>query len=132
MKHRHILVAMLLTVGLSCSSPEQMTEIQRFHTGSLDVVLLSQDGILHQTGQFVVEFRSSDGKLADVGSVNGKATMPMAGMAPMFGSIELKPLDERGRYTATGRMEMAGGWRIELEWRGPGGAGTVAFQRTVQ
>lgn len=129
---RLVLIIILLISAVACSAPEQMTEIQRIHSGSLDVVLLSTDGLLHQTGQFVVEFRSGDGKLLDAGTVSAKATMPMAGMAPMFGSIELKPLDEPGRYTATGRMEMAGGWRIELEWRGPVGEGTVAFQRTVQ
>ena len=127
---RPVLVSMLVTMA-ACSAPEKLTEIQRVHSGSLDVVLLSPDGLLHQTGQFVVEFRSAGGRLVDVGAVRAKATMPMAGMAPMFGSIDLKPLGEAGRYTATGRMEMIGGWRIEIAWKGPAGESMAIFPRTV-
>jgi len=99
----------------------------------LDVVLLSPHGALHHgRDTFVIEFRSTgDGRLADVGNVRGSATMPMPGM-PMFGSIDVKRTDVAGRYTADGQFEMAGTWRMTVEWRGPAGEASVTFAGTVE
>jgi hypothetical protein len=98
----------------------------------VNVVLLSDDGALHQKDPFTIEFRSaSSGDLVNVGTVRASATMPMPGM-PMFGAIEVRPTDAPGRYTAKGNLEMTGGWRIALEWDGPAGRGAVTFTGTVQ
>jgi hypothetical protein len=99
----------------------------------VDVVLLSPTGaVRHGKDSFVVEFRSaSDGALIDVGAVKAGATMPMGG-TPMLGSIDIKKSDVPGRYEATSDLSMAGTWRINLEWNGPAGRGTLAFSGSVQ
>jgi hypothetical protein len=108
-----------------------LTEVQRVKSGAVEIVLLSHDGVLHLKDPFTIEFRSaSGGNLMNVGSVHASATMPMPGM-PMFGSIEIRPTNAPGRYTANGKLEMAGGWRIALEWDGPAGRGAVNFSGTV-
>ena len=116
----------------ACRSAPALKEVQRVKTGDMEVVLLSMDGALHQKDVFTIEFRSSGGSLVNAGNVRASASMPMAGMPPMFGSIDVKPAGEAGRYTATASLEMAGGWRLGLEWDGPAGKGSVNFTGTVQ
>jgi len=107
-------------------------EVQRIKSGTLEIVLLSPDGALHQKDPFTIEFRSqAGGALIDVGTVRASANMPMPGM-PMLGSIEVRPTKSPGRYTASNNLDMAGGWRIALEWDGPGGRGAVNFAGAVQ
>ena len=122
----------VVTACVGCRETIKPTEVQRIKSGAVDIVLLSRDGALHQKDPFTIEFRSAPGgDLLDVGVVRASATMPMPGM-PMFGSIEVRPTDVPGRYTAQGSLEMAGGWRIALEWEGPAGRGKVDFAGTVQ
>ena len=130
----------LVTIALSvpaCGSSSgtvRLTELHRLQSGDLDVVLLSEDGSLgHGRDTFVVEFRSrADGSLVDVGPVKISATMPMAGGAPMFASVELASADAPGRYNGTSDFGMAGTWRLSLAWDGPRGSGSVAFAPMVQ
>jgi hypothetical protein len=131
--NRWLFVAALTIACVGCGSASKLMEAQRVRSGSLDVVLLSSDGALHQKAPFTMEFRSaSDGTLIDVGAVRASANMPMPGMAPMLGSVEVRPADTPGRYTATASLDMAGGWRIALEWDGAAGRGAVNFTATVQ
>jgi hypothetical protein len=110
-----------------------LTELQRLKSGALDIVLLSRHGALrHGKDSFVIEFRSmADGKLVDVGDVRGSASMPMPGM-PMFGSIDVRRTAVAGRYAADGQFEMAGTWRMTIEWQGPEGRNAVTFAGAVQ
>ena len=58
-----------------------LTELQKVRSGMLDVVLLSPHEILrHGKDEFIVEFRSADGQLVNVGDVRARASMPMPGM----------------------------------------------------
>jgi hypothetical protein len=108
-----------------------LTELQKVKSGMVDVVLLSpHDGLQHGKDDFVLEFRSADGTLLDVGDVRANASMPMSGM-PMFGSINVHKTETPGRYAATGEFSMAGTWRVTVEWVGPGGPGSVNFSGTV-
>ena len=94
-------------------------------SGDVDVVLLSETGALAQgKNSFVLEFRSADGSLRDVGMVRATATMPMAGMAPMFGTVDLRASDAPGRYLVNGEFSMTGTWQIKVEWQG--GAATLS------
>src|SRR5262245_53234826 len=112
-------VALAIVICAACGGTG-LKEIQRVGSGSLDIVMLSRDGSLHQRDVFTIEFQAaSGGNLVNVGTVRASATMPMPGMAPMFGSIDVRATDTPGRYTATGSLDMAGGWRISLEWDGP-------------
>lgn len=129
-----ILVIAMAAAGCGrASDSPKLTELQRVRSGSLDVVLLSpRDALRHGKDTFRIEFRStSDGNLIDVGHVRGSANMPMPGM-PMFGSIDVKRSDLAGRYEANGDFEMAGTWRMTIQWQGPAGQGSVTFPGTVQ
>jgi len=125
------LIVVLLTVNAACQRAANLTEVQRVNSGAVNVVLLSRDGALHQKDPFTIEFRSASGELVNVGALRATANMPMPGM-PMFGTIDVRPADAPGRYTATADLEMTGGWRIALEWDGPAGRGSVNFSGTVQ
>jgi len=134
-----VMVALAAVLGMSAcgqSGPaaEQLTEIVRVRSGDVDVVLLSRGVALKQGDDSVmIEFRrASDGALVDVGTVKGSATMPMAGMAPMFGRIDVQPADVPGRYTATTDLSMAGEWRLAIEWSGPAGSGSATLPASAQ
>jgi len=111
--------------------PATMTELQRVNAGPLDVIVLSPHDALHRGADtFVIEFRSGD-HLVDVGTLRATASMPMPG-TPMFGSIDVQRTETAGQYLAVAEFEMAGTWRITLEWEGPSGSGSVAFVGTVR
>jgi hypothetical protein len=114
------------------SSSASLKELQRTTAGSLDVVLLSaHESLRHGSDQFVIEFRSkADGALVDVGDIRVSGVMPMPG-APMLGSVDVKRGDQGGRYRAESTFEMAGTWRLSIEWRQDGAARSVSFSGTV-
>lgn len=123
---------LIVLAATACRSAPESTEVQRVNSGAVDIVVLSPDGALHQKDPFTIEFRTAPGgSLVDAGAVRASASMPMPGM-PMFGTIDVRPGDTPGRYTAKGNLDMAGGWRIALEWDGPAGRGSVNFAATVQ
>ena len=121
---------LLATVTFACGRGDTASiELQRVRSGATEVVLLSShEALRHGNDRFFVEFRSSaDGSLVDAGEVRGSATMPMPGM-PMFGSIAVKPTGTVGRYAVESSFEMAGTWRMTLEWQG----GSATFSTSVQ
>ena len=127
-----VLIAVVVATA-SCSSPagSDQIELQRARSGDLDVVLLSSDGsVTHGKDAFTIEFRRGD-TLVDVGTLKAAATMPMAGMAPMMGSVFIERGDAPGRYTADTDLGMSGGWQLKLEWDGPAGKGGASFNATV-
>ena len=131
-----ILVAAACMATVSCgrtNDAAKLTELQRLKSGMMDVVLLSPRGGLHHgKDTFIIEFRStSDGGLVDVGDVRGSATMPMPGM-PMLGTIQVKRGEVAGRYAADGQFDMAGTWRMTIQWQGSAGQASVTFSGTVQ
>ena len=116
----------------ACAGDPALTEIQRVRAGGLDLVLLADDGVLNDgRDTFTVEFRTASGELADVTDVQATATMPMAGMAPMFGDVTLAR-NETGRYTATSNLGMAGDWQIRIEWRGAEGPASAMLSTSAQ
>jgi hypothetical protein len=126
-----LLVAILLTLVAGCSGRDQaaqLKELQRAKAGPLNVVLLAPgDALKHGKGSFVLEFRDAGGTLVDVGSVTVGATMPMPGMAPMFGESAITPTDTKGRYDVASDLSMAGTWRFTVTWDGPAGRGSVSM-----
>jgi YtkA-like protein len=129
------LVTAIALASASCrgnTSGSDQIELQRVHSGDLDVVLLSSDGALtHGKDAFTLEFRRGD-NLVDVGTVKAGAAMVMAGMPPMLGSVFLERGDVPGRYQAQTDLGMSGGWQLKLEWDGPAGKGNVSFQATAE
>ena len=131
-----VLTALLAMAVVACGRGNDsgtLTEVQRVRSGMVDVILLSpRHAIRHGKDTFVIEFRSApEGTLADVGTVKGNATMPMAGM-PMLGRIDVIRTNVAGRYEANSDLSMAGTWRMAIEWNGPMGQGSVTFSGTVQ
>ena len=126
-------VAVSWGCGQARESSELLNELAKTRVRDLDVVLLSSDTVVN-TGKdtLTVEFRaSSDGRLVDVGTVKANATMPMTGMAPMFGPVDVERGAVPGRYLATSDLSMAGEWRLSLEWDGPAGQGSATFSSMV-
>jgi hypothetical protein len=116
----------------SQSAGANLTERQHVKSGDLDVVVLSaRDGIRHGGDSFVVEFRSADGGLVDVGDVKARSTMPMPG-APMFATIDVKKSSVAGRYTVEAKFDMAGTWRTTLEWQRDSGPHSVTLNSNIQ
>ena len=110
----------------------KLTELQRIKSGGLEIVVLSpHEALKHGKDTLVIEFRSTDGKLVDVGDVKGGASMSMSG-TPMLGSVDVKRGDQTGQYVAETQLDMAGTWRLTLEWKGPAGAASTSFSGNVQ
>ena len=129
---RLVTAACIAIMGCACSNDATLTELHRLKSGTLDIVLLSSRGGLHHgKDSFIIEFRSADGTLVDVGDVRGSATMSMPGM-PMLGAVDVKRTNVDGRYSADSQLEMAGTWRMTIEWRGSPGQGSVTFAGAVQ
>ena len=135
---RIALFAVVLTSAVLASCREaalpdsDRIELQRARSGDVDVVLLSNDGVLtHGKDALTIEFRRGDG-LVDVGTVKAAATMPMSGLPDMLGSVFLETGDAPGRYKADTDLSMSGGWKLTLDWDGPAGRGSVTFQATVE
>jgi hypothetical protein len=131
-------LALLLAVVAAACQPdragERSTEVDRVRSGDIDVVLLSDRPALKQgPHNATIEFRrTSDGALVDVGTVRATATMPMAGMPPMVGSIDVRGGSTPGRYTAASDLTMAGEWQVSIEWDGPAGRGSASLSLLVQ
>jgi YtkA-like len=131
---RLFLSAVLLLFLTACGGNQtaQLKELQRVKAGALNVVLLAPgDAIKQGKGNFVLEFRDGDGGLVDVGSVNVGASMPMPGMAPMFGECLVTPSPDKGRYEVVSDFGMAGTWRLQIAWDGPAGKGSASLPGSV-
>jgi hypothetical protein len=114
------------------SSSAAAVTVQQVKAGDLEILLRSPTGTLRQgRNAFTIEFRSADGKLADVGTVRASANMQMPGMV-MSGGLQVHPTDVAGRYEATAEFGMAGAWPMRIEWDGQAGHGSVNFEGTVQ
>lgn len=127
-----LLVVLVSTAAACGGGAGNLTELRRVRSGALDVVLLSpHEALRHGKDDFIVEFRSADGKLVDVGDVRATASMSMAG-TPMLGSITVQRTNVPGRYRADGEFSMAGTWRVGIQFDGPAGTASVTFSGTVQ
>jgi len=132
MRSLALTLVVLLVAACGGSRGEQLKELQRVKAGGLNVVLLSPgDALQKGKGSFVLEFRDANNALADVGTVKVGATMPMAGMAPMFGDCTVLPTPTRGRYEVASDLGMAGTWRLQVSWDGPAGKGSAAMPGSV-
>ncbi len=135
-----VIVAVLAVAGRAVWSrmpltraPDALPVAQVVAAGPIEVVLRAPGGALTQgRNQFVVEFRRQGATaLIDVGQVRATANMTMPGMA-MSGGLEIRPTAVKGRYTVTGEFGMAGAWQWAVEWDGPAGKGSTAFEGGVQ
>ena len=107
--------------------------LETVRSGDVVITLSNPAGELRQgASSFRIEFRSSGtGELVDVGTVQLAAAMPMPGMA-MSGGVTVRPAGVAGVYEASGSFGMAGAWQMTIEWNGPAGRGSAAFEGNVQ
>jgi hypothetical protein len=126
------LVIVFVAACGGADSTAQLKEVQRVKAGSMEVVLLAPSDSLKQgKGSFVLEFQDADGNLVDVGNVMMGASMPMPGMAPMFGESTVTPSATKGRYDVASDLGMAGTWRLQIAWDGPAGKGSASVPGSV-
>jgi len=127
-----------LTIACGESAPDRQTpalkELQRANGGGMTVVLLaSGDALKSGKDTAYLEFRAANNQLTDVGTVKVSATMPMAGMPPMMGSMFVHKTETAGRYSIDTDLGMVGTWQVGVEWDGgPSGPGKVTLPGTVQ
>jgi Cu(I)/Ag(I) efflux system membrane protein CusA/SilA len=109
------------------------TVVQRMRSGDLSVLVVSPTGTLRQgRNAFALEFRDAqNGSLVDVGAVRAAANMPMPGMV-MSSGMQVRRSGVPGRYEGTAEFGMAGAWQMAVEWDGPRGRGSLAFEGSVQ
>jgi Cu(I)/Ag(I) efflux system membrane protein CusA/SilA len=107
--------------------------LETVRSGDLVITLSKVDGPLRQgSNRFRIEFHSARTKgLVDVGAVQLGATMTMPGMV-MTSPITIASAGQPGVYDATGEYSMAGSWQMTLQWDGPAGRGSAAFDKDVQ
>jgi hypothetical protein len=126
------LVIVFVAACGGADSTAQLKEVQRVKAGSMEVVLLAPSDSLKQgKGSFVLEFQDADGNLVDVGNVMMGGSMPMPGMAPMFGECLVTPSPTKGRYEVVSDFGMAGTWRLQIAWDGPAGKGSASLPGSV-
>lgn len=127
-----MLVTLLVAACSGSDQTAQLKELQRVKAGPMDIVLLAPGEALKQgQGNFVLEFRDAGGTLVDVGTVMVGASMPMPGMAPMFGECMVVPNATKGRYDVSSNLGMAGTWRLQIAWDGPAGKGSASLPGSV-
>jgi hypothetical protein len=107
--------------------------LETIRSGDLVVTVSSPEGQLRTgSNRFRVQFRSAaTSEPIDVGTVQIAGSMAMPGML-MNSSIAITPTEQAGTYDATGDFGMAGSWRMRIEWNGPAGQGSAAFEGNVQ
>jgi len=89
-----------------------------------------REGLSQGRTRFALEFSDAAGAPLDVRDVRVSASMTMPGMV-MTAPVSLQPTGT-GRVSATGEFGMSGAWRFTVEWTGPAGAKSVAFDGDVR
>jgi Cu(I)/Ag(I) efflux system membrane protein CusA/SilA len=107
--------------------------LETIRRGDLVVTLSNPEGQLRTgTNRFRVEFRSAATNApVAVGTVEVGASMTMPGMV-MNSPMTIAPTGQPGVYEATGDFGMSGSWRMTIQWNGPAGRGSAAFEGNVQ
>jgi Cu(I)/Ag(I) efflux system membrane protein CusA/SilA len=134
-----LMLALMLAAGVSewrltrgSGNDSVGVPVQSVSSGAIRVTILSESGVLRLgRNRFWLEFRDVGGRLVDAGEVHLAAAMTMPGMT-MSGGIEVVATRVPGRYQATGEFGMAGVWQMTMQWNGPDGRGSVAFQGSIQ
>jgi YtkA-like protein len=127
MRTRMVLGTISVALGLlsGCGSSKldsvNLKQMGQQRAGDYTVTALSPTGnVAVGNSTFVLEFRrTSDNQLADPGNVKVTLSMPMSGMAPMFGAASAEQSNQLGRYHVTAKeVSMAGTWYLAVNYAG--------------
>jgi YtkA-like protein len=127
MRTRMVLGMVSVALGLlsGCGSSKldsvNLKQMGQQRAGDYTVTALSPTGnVAVGNSTFVLEFRrTSDNQLADPGNVKVALSMPMSGMAPMFGAASAEQSNQLGRYHVTAKeVSMAGTWYLAVSYAG--------------
>jgi YtkA-like protein len=127
MRTRMVLGMVSVALGLlsGCGSSKldsvNLKQMGQQRAGDYTVTALSPTGnVAVGKSTFVLEFRrASDNQLADPGNVKVALSMPMSGMAPMFGAASAEQSNQLGRYHVTAKeVSMAGTWYLAVSYAG--------------
>src|SRR5437762_2456173 len=98
----------------------------------LTVNLINREGGLRKgDNEAMIDFRDRSGQLVDVGTVNFKIDMNIAGML-MHGGATIEPTNTAGRYRAKIKIDMSGDWNTKISFDGPLGKGETSFSLTAR
>ncbi|MGH9760979.1 MAG: FixH family protein [Blastocatellia bacterium] len=78
--------------------------------------------------EFTVQFLDPQSKPVAVSGVSLKFFMPAMGeMAPMQSGAQLTSTGQAGTFNARAEVQMAGNWRVTIDFQGRGGQGQMRF-----
>jgi hypothetical protein len=120
------MLALVALLSAACRGNDEsaLKSIQQQTVGEYTVSILNESGAFKQGAtSYTLEFRrTSDGQLADVGTVEVAPVMEMPGMGPMMGDAKVTASATPGRYGVESNLSMAGLWKINVRF----GDGQVA------
>ena len=108
-------LVVLALLSQSCNRPPaELKQIQQQRSGDYTVTLLNDTGMLKQRSDHLrVEIRNaSTNELLNVDNLKVQASMIMAGMGPMFGTLSSPKQTAPGQYDLDAEFGMAGQWNL--------------------
>lgn len=132
----------VLSIFTACSSGSQPTAenpvqgkvIKSGSINNLTVSVSSDTGkVKNGEQELMLAFTDASGKAVDVGAASLNFYMPaMGSMGAMNNAAALTTTGTPGVYRAKFKIEMTGGWEMQIAYEGPAGKGKTSIPVTAQ
>lgn len=132
----------VITLFTSCSSGAQPTAenpvqgkvIKSGSINNLTVSVSSDTGkVKNGEQELMLAFTDASGKAVDVGAASLNFYMPaMGSMGAMNNAAALTTTGTPGVYRGKVKIEMTGGWEMQITFEGPAGKGKTSIPVTAQ
>ncbi|MBK8302697.1 MAG: FixH family protein [Pyrinomonadaceae bacterium] len=132
----------VITLFTSCSSGPQPTAenpvqgkvIKSGSINNLTVSVSSDTGkVKNGEQELMLAFTDASGKAVDVGAASLNFYMPaMGSMGAMNNAAALTTTGTPGVYRGKVKIEMTGGWEMQITYEGPAGKGKTSIPVTAQ
>ncbi|MGE3467251.1 MAG: FixH family protein [Pyrinomonadaceae bacterium] len=147
MKMTFLFISLLTFIGAitfftACSSSTQPTAenpvqgkvIKSGQINNLTVSLSSESGkVKNGEQELMLAFTDASGKAVDVGAASLNFHMPaMGSMGAMNNAATLTTTGTPGVYRGKVKIEMTGGWEMQITYEGPAGKGKTSIPVTAQ
>ena len=118
----------------TAENPVQGKVIKSGSINNLTVTVSSETGkVKNGEQELMLAFTDAAGKAVDVGAASLNFRMPaMGSMAEMNNSATLTTTGTPGVYRAKVKIEMTGGWEMQISYEGPAGKGKTSIPVTAQ